>query len=71
MWVNEGTPTMGFVLYTINVQCMCDASYVTWNYRHNRRYHVIFARKSKLCKIVVEPHYLYNKIIADIAKSKR
>ena len=24
-----GTPTMSFVLYTINVECMCDASYVT------------------------------------------
>ena len=29
MRVNEGTPTMSFVLYTINVECMCDASYVT------------------------------------------
>ena len=26
---NEGTPTMSFVLYTMNVACMCDASYVT------------------------------------------
>ena len=25
MWVNEGTSTMSFVLYTINVECMCDA----------------------------------------------
>ena len=47
MWVNEGTPTMSFVLYTINVECMCDASYVTWKYRQYRRYHVIFARKYK------------------------
>ena len=29
MRVNDGTPTMSFVLYTINVECMCDASYVT------------------------------------------
>ena len=29
-WVNEGTPTLSFVLYTINVECICDASYVTW-----------------------------------------
>ena len=45
MWVNDGTPTMSFVLYTINVECMCDASYVTWKYRQYTRYHVIFARK--------------------------
>ena len=47
MWVNEGTPKMSFVLYTINVECMCDASYVTWKYSQYRRYHVIFARKYK------------------------
>ena len=47
MWVNEGTPIMSFVLYTINVECMCDASYVTWKYRQYSRYHVIFARKYK------------------------
>ena len=47
MWVNEGTPTMGFVLYTINMECMCEASYVTWKYRQYIRYHVIFARKYK------------------------
>ena len=47
MWVNEG-----FVLYTINVECMCDASYVTWKYRQYRRYHVIFARKYKIVKNV-------------------
>ena len=29
---NEGTPTMSFVLYTINVEYMCDASYVTCKY---------------------------------------
>ena len=47
MWVNEGTPTMIFVLYTINVEWMCNASYVTWKYRQYRTYHVIFARKYK------------------------
>ena len=47
MWVNEGTPTMRFVLYTINVEYMCDASYVTWKYRQYGRYHVIFVRKYK------------------------
>ena len=49
MWVNEGTPTMCFVLYTINVEYLCDASYVTWKYRQYtvRRYHVIFVRKYK------------------------
>ena len=39
--------TMSFVLYTINVECMCDASYVTWKYRQYRRYHVISAWKYK------------------------
>ena len=47
MWVNKGTPTMSFVLYTINVECMCDESYVTWKFRQYRRYHVIFVRKYK------------------------
>ena len=47
LWVKEGTPTMSFVLYTIDVECMCDASYVTWKYRQYRRYNVIFARKYK------------------------
>ena len=28
MGVNEGTPTKSFVLYTINVESMCDASYL-------------------------------------------
>ena len=47
-WVNEGTPTMSFVLYTINVESMCDVSYVTSKYRqYVRRYHVIFTRKCK------------------------
>ena len=45
MWVDEGTPTVTFVLYTINEECMCDASYVTWKYRQYRRYHVIFSEK--------------------------
>ena len=45
MWVNEGIPTMSFVLYTINVECMCDASYVTWKYRQYRRYHINFHEK--------------------------
>ena len=47
MWVNEGTPTISFVLYSINVECMCDTSYITWKYRQYIyiRYHVIFARK--------------------------
>ena len=45
MWVNEGTPTMSFVLYTINVEYLCDSSYVTWKYRQYRRYPVIFVRK--------------------------
>ena len=43
MWVNEGTPTISFVLYT----CLCDASYVTWKYRQYRSHHVIFVRKYK------------------------
>ena len=52
MWVNEGTPTMSLVLYTINVECMCDASYVTWKYRQYRSYHVIFSRKYKILQNV-------------------
>ena len=47
MCVNEGTPIMSFVLYTIYVEYLCDASYVTWKYRQYRRYHVIFVRKYK------------------------
>ena len=38
---------MSFVLYTINVACMCDARYVTWKYIQNIRYHVIFVKKYK------------------------
>ena len=65
MWVNEGTPTMSFVLYTINVECMCNASNETWKYRQYRRYQVIFMRKYKSLQnvnipdsIIVAPHYL-------------
>ena len=47
MWVNEGTPTMSFVLYTIDVEYMCDASHVTWKHRQYSIYHVIFARNNK------------------------
>ena len=39
MWVNEGTPTMSFVLYTIDAEYLCDASYAPWKYRQYRRYH--------------------------------
>ena len=38
---------MSFVLYTIDVEYMCNASYVTWKCRQYSRYHVIFARKYK------------------------
>ena len=47
MQVNEVTPTKSFVLYTINVEYLSDASYVTWKYRQYRRYPVIFVRKYK------------------------
>ena len=47
MRVNEGTPTMSFVLNTINVEFLCDTSYVTWKYRQYRRYPEIFVRKYK------------------------
>ena len=47
IWVNEGTPTMSFVLYSNNVECMCNASYATWKYRQYRSKLVIFARKYK------------------------
>ena len=55
MWVNEGTPTVSFVLYTISVECMCGSSYVTWKYRQYRRYHVIFAKKYKTLQNVNIP----------------
>ena len=63
--VRWGDPTLSFVLFTINVECMCDASYVTWKYRQKISY-VIFARKYKTvqnvnilgARLVVAPHYL-------------
>ena len=52
MWVNEGNPAMSYALYTINVECMCDASYVTWKYGQYRRYNFEFSRENtKLCKM--------------------
>ena len=45
MWVDEGTPHMCFVLYTIHVEYMCDASYAKWKYKPYIRYHVIFVRQ--------------------------
>ena len=60
MWVNEGTPTMSFVLYTINVEYLCDASYVTWKYRQYRRYHVIFVRKYKTFQKINIPGERFN-----------
>ena len=55
MWVNEGTLAMSFVSYIVNVECMCDASYVAWKYRQYRRYHVISARKYKTLQNVNIP----------------
>ena len=60
MWVNEGTPTMSFVLCTINVEYLCDAGYVTWEYRKYRRYHLIFARKYKTLQNVNIPGARFN-----------
>ena len=60
MWVNEGTPTMSFVSYTINVEYLCDASYVTWEYRQYRRYHVIFVRKYKTFQNSFKYHWIIN-----------
>ena len=56
---------MSFALYTIHVECMCDASYVTWKYRQYRICHVIFMRKYKTlqyvnmlgARTIVEPHF--------------
>ena len=45
LWECEGTPTISLVLYTINVEYMCDASYATWKYRQYRKFHVIFVEK--------------------------
>ena len=58
--INEGTPTMSFVLYTINVEYLCDASIVTWKYRQYRRYHVIFARKYKTFQKINIPGDRFN-----------
>ena len=60
MWVNEGTPTMSFVLYTINVEYLCDASYVTWKYRQYRRNSVIFVRKYKTSQKINIPVAWFN-----------
>ena len=60
MWVNEGTPTMSFVIYTINVEYLCDASYVTWKYRQYRRYHVVFVRKYKTFQKINIPGARFN-----------
>ena len=42
---------MSFVLYTINVEYLCDASYVARKYRQYGRYHVILSENTKLQKI--------------------
>ena len=60
MWVNEGTPSMSFVLYTINVEYLCDAIYVTWEYRRYRRYHVIFVRKYTTFQKINIPGAIFN-----------
>ena len=60
MCVNKGTPTMIFVSYTSNVDCMCDASYIKWKYRQYRIYHVIFARKYKTLQNVNIPGARFN-----------
>ena len=59
-WVNEGTSTMNFVLYIINVDYMCDACYVTWKYRQYRRYHVIFLRKYNTFQTINIPGARFN-----------
>ena len=55
MWVDEGTPTVSLVLYTIKVECMCDATYEPWKYRQYRRYYVIFVRKYKTLQNIIIP----------------
>ena len=70
---------MSFVLYTINVVYLCDASYVTLKYRHDKKHHVIFVRKYKTFQkiqyrvpdsIVVEPHFFFlEKIIHRLFKT--
>ena len=39
---------------------MCDASYVSWKYRHYRRYHVIFARTYKKKNKINIPGVIFN-----------
>ena len=58
MWVNEGTPTMSFVLYTIYVEYLFDA----WKYRQYRRYmyHVIFVRTYKTFQKINIPGARFN-----------
>ena len=60
MWVNEGTPTMSFVLNTINLEYLCNAGYVTWKYRQYRRYHVSFVRKYKSFQKINIPEARFN-----------
>ena len=60
MRVNEGTPTMSFVSYPINVEYLCDASYVTWKYRQYRRHHVIYVRKYKTFQKINLPGARFN-----------
>ena len=58
--VNEGTPTLSFVLYTINGEYMCDVSHVSWKYRQYRRYHVVFARIYKTFQKINIPGARFN-----------
>ena len=51
---------MNFVLYTINVEYLCDASYVTLKYRQYRRYPVIFVRKYKTFQKINIPGARFN-----------
>ena len=55
IWVNEGTPTMSFVLNTTNVEYLCDASYVTWKYRQYS-----FVRKYKTFQKINIPGARFN-----------
>ena len=50
MWVNEGIPTMSFVLYTINVEYLCDESTDS-----TEDIHVIFVRKYKTFQKIYIP----------------
>ena len=53
MWVNEGTPTMSFVLYTINVECLCDDKFSLENTKLFKKF-----KYRGPDSIVVEPHFL-------------